>query len=190
MAREKIGRSEGWPGESAGWRKATLLAPVAGGAFAADVLTKTLVERHFHLYEQVPVVGDYLRLTLLYNPGAAFGISLGEYSRAGFLVLTVVALIALVAMYMTTPLRDRARLFALSLVVGGALGNLWNRIVSPRGVTDWIDVGLGDLRWPIFNLADIAITIGAVFLALSLWREDARERPHDAQEREAPSQAG
>jgi hypothetical protein len=56
MAREKIGRSEGWPGESAGWRKATLLAPVAGGAFAADVLTKTLVERHFHLYEQVPVV--------------------------------------------------------------------------------------------------------------------------------------
>lgn len=62
---------------------------------------------------------------------------------------------------------------ALSAILGGALGNLANRALIEQGVVDWIDVGVGTLRWPVFNLADIAITTGAVLLALSLWREES-----------------
>jgi signal peptidase II len=68
------------------------------------------------------------------------------------------------------------RLLAISLICAGAIGNLVDRVRSHRGVVDFLDIGIGDLRWPVFNVADIAVTTGAVFLALSLWRE---ERSHD-----------
>jgi signal peptidase II len=63
---------------------------------------------------------------------------------------------------------------ALGLVAGGAVGNLIDRVRSPRGVVDFLDVGVGALRWPTFNIADIAVSCGAIALAVSLWREDAR----------------
>jgi signal peptidase II len=120
----------------------------------------------------VDLIGEYLRLTYIHNPGAAFGIHVGEYSRIIFLVLSVVALVALAAMYWSTPLKDKVRLTAISLICAGALGNLIDRVRSAQGVVDFIDVGIGDLRWPVFNVADIAVTTGAIFLALSLWQED------------------
>lgn len=175
MAEQGLERDGGGPQQATRRRKALLLAAIAGGTAAADILSKGIVERQLRLYEQIPLIGDYLRLTFIHNPGAAFGISLGEHSRVIFLVLSVVALVALIAMYLSTPPGDRVRLFALSLITGGALGNIWNRVANPAGVVDWIDVGVGDLRWPVFNFADIAITIGAVVLALSLWREEDRE---------------
>ncbi len=140
-----------------------------------DYVTKRLIQENFHLYQQVEIIGDYLRLTFIYNPGAAFGIHLGEYSRMIFLVLSVVALVALGAMYWTTPAHDRVRLTAISLVCAGAVGNLVDRVRSHRGVVDFLDIGIGDLRWPVFNVADIAVTTGAVFLALSLWREERQD---------------
>lgn len=140
-----------------------------------DYVTKRLIQDNFHLYQQVEIIGDYLRLTFIYNPGAAFGIHLGEYSRMIFLVLSVVALVALGAMYWTTPAHDRVRLTAISLVCAGAVGNLVDRVRSHRGVVDFLDIGIGDLRWPVFNVADIAVTTGAVFLALSLWREERQD---------------
>lgn len=60
---------------------------------------------------------------------------------------------------------------AVGLVVGGALGNLVNRLWSARGVVDWIDVGMSEHRWPAFNVADIGVSVGAALLALVLWRE-------------------
>ena len=69
---------------------------------------------------------------------------------------------------------DRFRQLALGLVAGGAAGNLIDRIRSGRGVVDFLDVGIGALRWPTFNVADIAVSCGAIALAISLWREDAR----------------
>lgn len=137
-----------------------------------DVVTKYLVQEKMRLYQQVDIIGDYLRLTYIHNPGAAFGIHLGEYSRIIFLVLSIVALVALGAMYWSTPLRDKVRLSAIALICAGALGNLIDRVRSAQGVVDFLDVGIGDLRWPVFNVADIAVTTGAIFLALSLWQED------------------
>lgn len=155
-----------------------LLAAVMGGVLLLDLVTKTLVQRTFRLHEQINLIGDVVRLTYIHNPGAAFGIYLGPSSRVIFLVLSAVALVLLIAMYLYTPVQDRARRIAIALICGGAVGNLIDRVRSDRGVIDFLDVGVGDLRWPVFNVADMAVTIGAVVLALSLWREDRRLAQH------------
>jgi len=141
----------------------------------ADWITKALVQRFMDPYQQVDLIGEYLRLTYIFNPGAAFGIHLGDASRAVFLVLSVVALLALLAMYWITPARAQGRLTAIALIVGGALGNLVDRVRHEHGVVDFVDIGVGAVRWPVFNVADVAVTAGAVVLALSLWREDSRD---------------
>jgi signal peptidase II len=156
--------------------KARLFLGIIVPVVLLDFVTKFMVQQHMRLYQQVDVIGDYLRLTYIHNPGAAFGIHVGDYSRIIFLVLSVVALAALAAMYWSTPARDKVRLTAISLICAGAIGNLIDRVRSAQGVVDFIDVGIGDLRWPVFNVADIAVTTGAIFLALSLWQED-REPP-------------
>ena len=152
------------------------LGAIIAGVVVLDLITKLVIQRTFHLYEQREVIGDYVRLTFIYNPGAAFGIHVGQYSRVVFFTLSLVALIALIWMYWTTPHHDRLRLSSIALVCGGALGNLIDRVRSPRGVVDFLDVGLGDMRWPVFNVADMAVTIGAVLLAISLWNEETPER--------------
>lgn len=161
----------------------------------ADFVTKLMILRTFRPYQQVELVGDYVRLTFIQNTGAAFGIHIGAYDRIVFLVLTAIALAALVAMLWATPARDRLRMVAISLICSGAIGNLLDRLRSARGVVDFIDVGIGNLRWPIFNVADIAVTTGAILLALSLWteerrgeggREERRADLRDRQERRAP----
>ncbi len=156
--------------------KVGLLAAIMGTVVLFDRATKFFIERSFHLYQQVEVVGDYFRLTYIHNPGAAFGIHLGPYSRVIFLTLSVVALLALAGMYWLTPARDRIRLAAIASICGGAIGNLIDRIRRwERGVIDFLDIGFGAMRWPVFNVADMAVTTGAIVLALSLWREE-RER--------------
>lgn len=155
--------------------KAALYLGMVGGILALDIGTKLWVQRNLRLYDPVPIIGDYVRLTYLYNPGAAFGLHLGPYSRVFFLALSVAAVVILFMIYRTTPLGDRTRLIAVSLVTGGALGNMIDRVRSPRGVVDFLDVGLQHVRWPVFNVADIAVTTGAILLALSLWREEQQE---------------
>lgn len=152
--------------------KAGLFGAVMGSVVVFDFITKIMVQRTFHLYQQVNIIGDYVRLTYIHNPGAAFGIHLGPYSRIIFLVLSLIALAALAGMYWVTPARDRIRLASIALICGGAVGNLLDRIRSSQGVVDFMDVGIGQLRWPVFNAADVAVTCGAIFLALSLWREE------------------
>lgn len=164
---------------AAGWNgaKARLFGGIVGAVLVVDIATKLVVQRTFRLAQQVELLGDWVRLTYIYNPGAAFGIYLGEYSRIIFLVLSLVALGALLAMYWVTPARDRVRLAAIALVCGGAVGNLIDRVRSPRGVVDFMDIGIGTTRWPVFNVADVAVTTGAILLALSLWREEHGEVP-------------
>jgi signal peptidase II len=161
-----------------GGMKAGIFMAVLFGVLLLDISTKLLVQKHFFLYQQMDIIGEYVRLTYIYNPGAAFGIHLGEHSRFIFLVLSLVALGALVGMYWFTPVADRVRLISISLICGGAVGNLIDRIRSESGVVDFIDVGVGTIRWPVFNVADVAVTTGAIILALSLWKEEQRvEQP-------------
>ncbi|MEP6589742.1 MAG: signal peptidase II [Gemmatimonadota bacterium] len=139
-----------------------------------DRITKVLAERALGAGEAISLVGETAQLRLVYNPGAAFGLHLGAYSRWIFMGIAIVAVVFLYRMWRETDLPDRLRLYALGFVAGGAAGNLIDRFISPRGVVDFIDVGIGSARWPTFNVADIAVSCGAVALALSLWREDAR----------------
>ncbi len=139
-----------------------------------DRITKVLAERALGAGEVASLVGDTAQLRLVHNPGAAFGLNLGAYSRWIFMVIAIVAVLFLYRMWKETALTERLRLYALGFVAGGAAGNLIDRFISPRGVVDFIDVGIGVARWPTFNVADIAVSCGAVALALSLWREDAR----------------
>lgn len=157
--------------------KTRIMGIVLSSVLVVDVATKLMVQRAFRPYQQVEILGDYFRFTYIHNPGAAFGIYLGDYSRVIFLLLSLVALGALLAMYWVTPARNRVRLTAIALVCGGAIGNLIDRIRSHHGVVDFLDMGIGDLRWPVFNVADVAVTTGAILLALSLWQEEHGEEP-------------
>jgi signal peptidase II len=131
----------------------------------------------------VAVLGDWLQFRLVYNQGAAFGIHVGDYSRVVFTVLALVALGILGSMVRRTAAGDWLRLVALSLVCGGAVGNLLDRLRSSRGVVDFIDVYIGPLHWPTFNVADMAVSCGAVALALVLWQEGRAEQRRAASER-------
>jgi signal peptidase II len=139
-----------------------------------DLITKFLAEQHLLRSSGRSVVGEWFQLRLVYNPGAAFGLDLGPYSRWIFMVVALVALVALFRMAQDAEPGDWFRQLALGLVSGGALGNLVDRIRSTQGVVDFLDVGVGQWRWPTFNVADMAVSCGAIALAISLWREDAR----------------
>jgi signal peptidase II len=149
---------------------------LVAGLVVADWFTKALVQRFMQPYQQIDLIGEYVRLTYIFNPGAAFGIHLGDASRAVFLVLSLVALVALAAMYRLTPASRPGRLTAIALIIGGAQGNLLDRVRHAHGVVDFMDIGVGTVRWPVFNIADVAVTAGAIVLALSLWREEPAAR--------------
>jgi len=167
--------------------------PVVLGVLAVDLITKAIaVAMLAPQHVPHPVLGEAVRLTLVYNPGAAFGLYLGEHSRIIFTVLTVAALVILWRLYRATAHSDWRRTLALALVCAGAVGNLADRLRSSRGVVDFIDIGVATWRWPTFNVADMAVTSGALLLALVLWREDraaAREAADESESRSATTTA-
>jgi signal peptidase II len=162
-----MGRSD--PGGIAPARLAAAVAAVV----VVDAFTKLLaVDRLLPVHVPHPVLGEFLRLTLVYNRGAAFGLHLGPWSRPLFIILTLVALGVIWGLYRASAPTARARVWALTAVAAGAIGNLIDRVRSPRGVVDFVDLGLGAWRWPTFNVADMAVTGGTLALALVLWREE------------------
>jgi len=152
--------------------RARVFWPVCLSLLIADCATKELAETYLGP-EQTPhqVAGNVVRLTLAHNSGAAMSLSLGPYSRVGFSAAAILALAVLAQLYRATGTSDRRRAVALALLVAGAAGNLGNRLLSPKGVTDFIDIGLQSWRFWTFNVADAGITVGAVLLALVLLRD-------------------
>lgn len=137
-------------------------------ALLLDQLTKLLVVHTLPHQSPVPVLGDVVRLTFIHNRGAAFGLTLG-----GPWVHTAVAVGALVVLgwlFWSLPAAARLQRTALAMVLGGALGNIVDR-VRLHEVIDFIDVGLSEAwRWPVFNVADSFVTIGVLLLAFSYSR--------------------
>lgn len=156
--------------------KRFLLLAVGSVVVLLDVLTKQWIVDTLILHEIRPVLGEFFRLTYTHNPGAAFGINIGEHSRQFFLILSLIALGVLGWMYRETPRHEVLRLAALALVCGGAVGNIIDRFRYEAGVVDFIDVGIGGHRFWIFNLADSAVSVGAVLLLVSFYLEERRER--------------
>ncbi len=143
-------------------------------ALALDIVTKFLAERELLRSAGRAVLGDLFQLRLVYNPGAAFGLDLGPLSRWIFMAVALGAVVLLYRYHRAAEPGDWFRQLSLGLVSGGALGNLVDRVRSGHGVVDFLDVGIGAHRWPTFNVADMAVSCGAIALAVSLWREDAR----------------
>jgi signal peptidase II len=130
-----------------------------------DVFSKKLaVGRLSPAYVPHNIVDDVLRFTLAYNPEGAMSFSLGPSSRWWFVLLSIGTLFVLLYMYRQTPRDDRLQIASIALICGGAVGNLLDRIKSPRGVVDFIDVGIGSHRFWTFNLADLAVTLGTALL--------------------------
>ena len=140
--------------------------------FLADWITKRLAVEHLspaHVPHEV--AGEYLRFTLAYNPNAAMGISLGSFSRVGFTIFAIAVLAILGTIYHKLSVNERGQAAALALIAAGALGNLTDRLKSSLGVVDFIDVGIGDTRFWTFNVADAAVSMGAVLLIVLSRRE-------------------
>jgi signal peptidase II len=157
-------------------RPARLFWPLAALLALTDCATKRIIEAGAP-GEGVPrdVFGDALRFTLSYNQGAAFSSQFGPYERWLLIAIALVILAALGRLYRTSAQRGAMYVAGLALVTGGAVGNLVDRVRSARGVVDFIDVGIGGERFWVFNVADVGVTIGAMLVAWTLWRDDRRE---------------
>lgn len=139
--------------------------------FVLDQLVKWVVVQQFSLYEQMPVF-PFFSLTLAYNPGAAFSF-LGNASGWQRWFLSAIAIVVsamLVGWIKQLKANETWLACSLSLVLGGALGNLYDRLVHGH-VTDFLLFYYKDWYFPAFNLADAAITLGAAMLILDMFRE-------------------
>ena len=156
-------------------RKLRFALPLALGVLVLDCTSKELAVTVLSP-ERTPheVAGNLVRLTLAYNREGAMGLPIGDHGR-WFLVAAGVGIVALLLrMLWRTPSGATARRLALGLLIGGASGNLLSRVWTPRGVVDFIDLGIGPWRFYVFNVADIAVFAGACILAFTLWREAPR----------------
>ena len=142
-----------------------------------DYLTKQMAEASLTLYQPVPV-WPFFNLTLMYNYGAAFSFlsDAGGWQRWFFAGLAGLVSIAIIGWLKGTERRQRLLAIALALILGGALGNLWDRLLLGY-VVDFLDVYYASWHWPAFNVADSAITVGAVLMVLDALRgkQDKRD---------------
>ncbi len=158
-------------------RKWTTFATLFGVILTLDIITKRWALEALGSGERIDLFGGLVPLRLAFNRGAAFGISIGEDPRWFFIPITIIALFLLFYLLKHARPGDILRTFSVSLVISGAVGNLIDRVTEARGVVDFIGpIDLGFMLWPIFNVADMAISCGAVLLAISFWLEEREER--------------
>jgi signal peptidase II len=141
-----------------------------------DQLSKLIILRLFRLHDSLTVVPGFFNIVLFRNRGMAFGIMNrhpGHFSSY-FLILATIAAIGILIYWARRQGAEKTGiLFGLGLILGGALGNLVDRI-RLGSVVDFLDFHVGSFHWPAFNLADSAITIGTILIAIHL----IRSKPH------------
>lgn len=153
-------------------RKTAVLGSVFTTVLILDILTKRWALEALAGGRQIQVIEGFLPFTLAFNRGAAFGLSIGNDPRLIFIPITILAMIMLGVLLVQAARNDHLRIWAASFVMAGAAGNLIDRVRWDRGVVDFIGpVNLVVYNFPIFNVADIAISCGAVALAVSFWLE-------------------
>ena len=140
-----------------------------------DFITKQIAESSLQRGESVEVIGNFLRFTLGYNTGIAFGLSVGDSSRWLLIIVTVLTMGLILWLFKSVDERHKAQVAAFGLIMGGAIGNLLDRVFGTKGVIDFIDVGIGQSRFWTFNIADSAITVGAVLLIIASLFEKSGE---------------
>jgi signal peptidase II len=157
-----------------GVKKAVVLLLTALALLVADQLTKALVVADLVVGQRVRLIGDLVQIWHAQNRGAAFSLLQG-----GTLVFLVVSVLSVgLVVYFHRGLRDKSAWLhvVLGMVLGGTLGNFVDRLRQGY-VTDWLSVGIGDTRWPTFNIADASVVVGIGILVLYLFlaNPDRRE---------------
>jgi signal peptidase II len=151
---------------------------IAAVVVVLDRLTKALVAQRVTLHDSIDIVPGLFRITHVQNQGAAFGLfseSPSEWKVAMLILFSLAALAVVSALLWKNGNALNATAIALSLVFGGALGNLWDRVVSGR-VIDFLDFYFGPHHWPAFNVADSAIVIGALLLLSEIFLAPQEEK--------------
>jgi len=145
---------------------------IAAVVFALDRLTKRIIENSMSVFDTHTVIPGFFDIVHARNRGAAFSMFADSTSplRSFVLIGLSLAALALVAGMLRNASRlDRFTVIGLSLILGGAVGNVFDRIMS-GAVTDFLDFYIGELHWPAFNVADSAIVIGSGLLLISLFK--------------------
>ena len=158
-----------------GNRYARLLM-IAGVVCIVDQLVKALVVSTVPVYQTISVIPGFFNLTHIYNPGGAFGFLSGspsELRHLFFVSASVVAMGLILFLYAKTPPGHGLLEFGLSLIMGGAVGNILDRIRIGK-VIDFLDIYIKDIHWPAFNVADSAISIGIGLFIYHLIFKDLR----------------
>jgi signal peptidase II len=143
---------------------------IALSVVLADRFSKWLVGRNITLHDSIVVIPGMFRLTHVQNRGAAFGLfddSPNEWKITVLVMFSIVALVVVTALLWKNGHSLNATGVGLSLVLGGAIGNLWDRLAE-RYVVDFFDFYIGSYHWPAFNVADSAIVIGALLLVAEI----------------------
>lgn len=138
----------------------------------ADQLTKFIVDRTIPLHHSIPILDSFFSLTYIRNTGAAFGILAASHGAIRFPVLIIFSLVAIgfiLVMLKRLPPNETGLITALAFILGGAVGNLIDRIVHGE-VIDFLDFYWSSYHWPAFNLADSFITVGVLIVAYHLIR--------------------
>ena len=158
------------------WRRGFYLW-VAAAVVALDQVAKALVDRYMDLHESHTLVEGLARLTYVQNRGAAFGILSDAdlpYQSLLFSLISILALGAIAVYAWKLPITSRLPQMALALIMGGAVGNLIDRMRLGY-VIDYVDVYWGRHHWPAFNVADSAISIGVALLVLDILKNPQSE---------------
>lgn len=152
--------------------KYLLLGVTTGLILLLDQITKFYVDSSMRLHESIPVIKGLFSITYVRNPGAAFGFLADAsplFRSIFFAAVTVLAIILVVHYIWKSRAKETFLTFALSLILSGAVGNLIDRVRLGE-VIDFLDVYIGSTHWPAFNVADSAISVGAVILFIELTR--------------------
>jgi len=137
-----------------------------------DRLTKWIIESRVGFFDTYKVIPGFFDIVHSQNRGVAFGLfndSTSEWRTTLLIVFSIAAVVAVGAMLWRPDKLDRASFWGFALILGGAAGNVFDRILFGR-VTDFLELYLGDYHWPTFNVADSAIVIGSGLLLLDLLR--------------------
>lgn len=154
-------------------RSILLLVLVAGGVLALDLWTKQWATATLAYHKPVEVIGEFVRLTYTRNSGVAFG--LGAGFRFPYYIFSIIAAVVILVMFLRRAVHSRTQELALALILGGALGNLVDRITTGE-VVDFIEIGWSAWHWPVFNVADSAVTVGVVLFGIT-WTRASRATP-------------
>jgi signal peptidase II len=151
---------------------------LVAATLAFDRWTKALIQKRFDLNASMSVIDGFFNITYVRNTGVAFGIfsSISSPAKSVLLsVFTACAAVVVITFSVRTPAHNRLLQIALSLVLGGALGNLYDRLAYGY-VVDFLELYAGNYHWPSFNVADTAISIGVALLAIEIIRNEAPSR--------------